>query len=48
MEALIACQQGFAASNGAVGVGAATRRTVVVSFLSILVVGYFVTRLFYS
>ena len=44
----IACQQGFAASNGAVGVGAATRRTVVISFLSILVVGYFVTRMFYS
>lgn len=44
---LIACHQGFSARNGAVGVGNATRRTVIISFLSILVVGYFITRLFY-
>jgi phospholipid/cholesterol/gamma-HCH transport system permease protein len=44
----VACHQGFAATEGAVGVGRATRRTVVVSFLLILVVGYFVTRSFYQ
>lgn len=44
----VACHQGFSASEGAVGVGRATRRTVIISFLTILVVGYMVTRLFYS
>ncbi len=44
----VACYQGFAATEGAVGVGRATRRTVIVSFLLILVTGYFVTRLFYQ
>lgn len=44
----VACHQGFSATEGAVGVGRATRRTVVISFLTILVVGYMVTRLFYS
>lgn len=43
----ISCYQGLTASNGAVGVGLATRRTVVISFLLILVTGYFITRLFY-
>ncbi|MBU0677704.1 MAG: ABC transporter permease [Verrucomicrobia bacterium] len=44
----VACHQGFGATEGAVGVGQATRRTVIISFLTILVVGYMVTRLFYS
>jgi phospholipid/cholesterol/gamma-HCH transport system permease protein len=44
---VIACHEGFATSRGAVGVGQATRRSVIASFLLILVVGYFVTRLFY-
>jgi len=44
----VACHQGFAARQGAVGVGQATRRTVIISFLTILVLGYIVTRLFYS
>jgi phospholipid/cholesterol/gamma-HCH transport system permease protein len=44
----VACHQGFSATEGAVGVGQATRRTVIVSFLAILVVGYMVTRLFYA
>ena len=44
----VACQQGFATSEGAVGVGRATRKTVIVSFLTILVVGYMVTRVFYK
>jgi phospholipid/cholesterol/gamma-HCH transport system permease protein len=44
---IVACHQGFATSEGAVGVGMATRRSVIVSFLLILIIGYFVTRLFY-
>jgi phospholipid/cholesterol/gamma-HCH transport system permease protein len=43
----VACYEGFSTKHGAVGVGLATRRCVVTSFLLILVVGYFVTRLFY-
>ncbi|MDA0991756.1 MAG: ABC transporter permease [Verrucomicrobia bacterium] len=43
----VACQQGFGTTDGAVGVGRSTREAVIVSFLYILVVGYFVTRLFY-
>lgn len=46
--ATIACHQGFSATEGAVGVGRATRRTVILSFLTILVMGYMITRLFYS
>ena len=44
---IVACQEAFEADQGAVGVGLATRRAVIVSFLFILVMGYFVTRLFY-
>ena len=43
----VSCHQGFATTEGAVGVGRATRRSVIISFLSILVVGYIITRLFY-
>lgn len=43
----VACHEGFAAEQGAVGVGQATRQSVILSFLLILVIGYFVTRLFY-
>lgn len=46
--ATIACHQGFSATAGALGVGRATRRSVIISFLSILIVGYIITRLFYS
>ena len=46
--ATVACHQGFATTQGAVGVGLATRKTVVVSFLIILTIGYMVTRLFYQ
>jgi phospholipid/cholesterol/gamma-HCH transport system permease protein len=45
---IIACHQGFTTTEGAVGVGRATRRSVVISFLAILVVGYIITRLFYE
>ncbi len=44
----VACHQGFSTSGGALGVGRAARRTVVTSFLSLLVVGYIITRLFYQ
>ncbi len=45
--ATVSCHQGFMTSEGAVGVGRATRRSVIISFLVILVVGYMVTRMFY-
>ncbi|MFA5042849.1 MAG: ABC transporter permease [Kiritimatiellia bacterium] len=48
MITAICCYEGFATTEGAVGVGRATRRSVVISFLSILVVGYIITRLFYQ
>ncbi|MCF7837942.1 MAG: ABC transporter permease [Candidatus Marinimicrobia bacterium] len=44
----VACHQGFSTRDGAVGVGQATRRTVVISFLTMLVMGYMVTRVFYE
>lgn len=43
----VSCYEGFTTSRGAVGVGSATRTSVVLNFLLILVIGYFVTRLFY-
>ncbi len=48
MITIISCHQGFATTEGAVGVGRSTRRSVVISFLSILIVGYIITRLFYQ
>jgi len=45
--ATVACHQGLMTSEGAVGVGRATRQTVITSFLFILIVGYMITRLFY-
>ena len=43
----ISTYQGFTTKNGAIGVGLATRRSVVLSFIYILILGYFTTRLFY-
>ncbi len=43
----VACFQGLSTTEGAVGVGRATRQTVITSFLLMLVVGYMITRLFY-
>ena len=43
----ISCHQGFATKLGAVGVGKATQRSVIISFLLILMFGYMITRLFY-
>ncbi|MCJ8329485.1 MAG: ABC transporter permease [Lentisphaeria bacterium] len=43
----VSCYQGLACRNGAMGVGIATRKSVVTSFLLILITGYFMTSLFY-
>lgn len=43
----IAVHEGFEADLGAMGVGRATQRTVIVSFLSILLFGYMITRVCY-
>jgi len=44
---VVACHEGFETTNGAVGVGMSTRRAVVVSFLAILIMGFFITKIFY-
>lgn len=45
---VVACHQGYFASGGAKGVGHATTRAVVVSFVTILVLDYFLTDLWLS
>ncbi|MCC5847336.1 MAG: ABC transporter permease [Verrucomicrobia bacterium] len=44
----VACHEGFTTTGGAVGVGKATRSTVVISFLVILVTGFILTKMFYN
>lgn len=44
----VSCHFGFTTTGGAVGVGKATRSTVVTSFLVILVTGYLLTKIFYG
>ena len=43
----VSCHEGFCTRLGAVGVGRATQRSVIMSFLLILLFGYMITRLFY-
>jgi phospholipid/cholesterol/gamma-HCH transport system permease protein len=43
----VSCHEGFATKQGAVGVGEATRRSVIISFLLILMFGLLITGLFY-
>lgn len=43
----VSCHEGFETKLGAVGVGRATQRSVIISFLLILMFGYMITRLFY-
>ena len=43
----VGCHEGFTTRLGAVGVGRATQRSVIISFLLILMFGYMVTRMFY-
>lgn len=45
---MVSCHQGFSTRGGAVGVGKATRSTVVISFLVILITGFILTKLFYG
>lgn len=45
--ATVSCYQGLATTNGAIGVGQATRRSVVICFLLVLIIGYIMTRMFY-
>lgn len=44
----ISCAKGLQADQGAVGVGKATRDSVISSFLMVLILGYFVTAIFYG
>ena len=44
----VSCFEGFTTTQGAVGVGRATRRSVITSILVILILGYVITRLFYD
>lgn len=44
---IIACSHGLRASNGALGVGRATRESVVTSFLVVIFFGYVITAFFY-
>ncbi len=44
---ICAAHEGFETTQGAVGVGMATRRAVIEAFLVILIAGYIITRLFY-
>ncbi len=43
----VSCFEGFFVKMGAVGVGRATQRSVIISFLLILMFGYMITRMFY-
>lgn len=45
---MVACHQGLTTTGGAVGVGKATRSTVVISFLVILITGFILTKVFYG
>ncbi len=45
--ASVSCAQGLRAQNGAMGVGKATRDSVVVSLVLILISGYFITEIFF-
>ncbi len=45
---MVACYQGLYTKGGAVGVGVATRSTVVISFLVILITGFILTKVFYG
>lgn len=45
--ATIACHQGLSARDGAIGVGIAVRKSVVHAFLFVLILGYYITTIFY-
>jgi len=43
----ISCARGLRAENGAIGVGKATRDSVVASFITVLITGYYITEMFF-
>ena len=45
---VVSCAQGLRARDGAIGVGHATRSSVIISFLMVLIIGYFITSMFYG
>ena len=45
--AIVGCSQGLRAKGGAIGVGHATRRAVVVSYLLVIILGYYITFIFF-
>ena len=46
--ALICCAEGLRAKDGVIGVGRATRSSVISSFLMVLILGYFITAMFFG
>lgn len=46
--AIVSCSEGLRTEGGAVGVGRATRQSVIKCYLLILIFGYFLTSLFYG
>lgn len=48
MISSVCCAYGLKATTGAMGVGRATRASVVVSFLMVLILGYIITAIFYG
>ena len=45
--AIVGCSQGLRTTGGAIGVGQATRKAVVNSYLLIIILGYYVTFIFF-
>ena len=45
--AVVSCSQGLRTRGGAIGVGRATRQSVVISYLLIIILGYYITFIFY-
>ena len=45
--ATVGCSHGLRARGGAIGVGQATRKAVVTSYLLIIILGYYVTFIFF-
>ena len=45
--AIIGCSEGLRATGGAIGVGQATRKSVVISYLLIIILGYYITFIFF-
>jgi phospholipid/cholesterol/gamma-HCH transport system permease protein len=44
---IVSCSHGLRATNGAIGVGRATRESVVTSFLLVIFIGYVLTAILY-